>query len=322
MKKILVTTTRFPELCAQAKQLLEKEGFKLIIGSKEIPCYTTQELAPYLPDIFGVIAGTDLWDEEKFRLAPNLRVIAKFGTGVDTIDLEKAREHRIVVFNAHPDGNSNAVAELTVGHIISAMRDVDYQSRELRKGVWLRDIGHEIQGSVVGLYGFGDIARKVAKKLRAFEPKEIIAYDKFPNLPAAKELQVRMVSVHELLRSSDVLSLHVPELPENRHLIDRRAIEAMKPGACLVNTARGMLVDTQALCDAVDSGRLAGAALDAYEEEPCRPGDRVLTTPHILVTPHAGAESYEAYTRVSMIAARGIIAVANGTYPAQWLNRW
>lgn len=321
-KKVLITTTRFESLCAEALELLESKGFELIIGWKEIAHYTTEELLPYLPDIFAVIAGTDFWNEEKFALAPNLKVIAKFGTGTDCIDKEAATRHKVVVFNCYPNGNSNAVAELAVCGMISAMRDIDYQTDELRKGIWLRDVGHEICGSVIGLYGFGDIARKVAKKVAAFEPKEIIAYDKYPNEDIAKELGVRMVDEEELLSKSDVISLHVPNLPENHHIINRETIEKMKPGAFLVNTARGMLVDTDALCDAVDSRRLGGAAVDAFEKEPAQAGDRILNTPHILVTPHAGAESYEAYTRVSLIAAEGIIDVAEGRFPSRWLNRW
>ena len=319
-KKVLITASHYEELCGEAKALFERNGYELVINQKDMPYYTFEELSQLVTDVDGVVLGLDEWNEAVVKIAPRLKVLAKFGVGVDNIDLEKAKEYGIKVLNARGK-NANAVAELAVAFILNAMRQIPWLDGELKEGSWHRFVGRELAGKTVGLLGFGDIARRVAKKLSGFDVR-LIACDKYPDEEAAKRLNVTMVSQEELLGESDVVSIHVPNTPDNHHLMDRDAFAMMKQGAYFINTARGGLMDTEALCDAVESGHLAGAATDVYEYEPLKRGDRILSIPSIITTPHTGAETSEVYRAVSLSTAKGVMDVLEGREPENWVNRW
>jgi len=169
------------------------------------------------------------------------------------------------------------------------------------------------------LLGFGDIARRVAKKLSGMEV-DLVAYDLFPNLEAARTLGVRFVDERTLLESSDIVSLHIPNNKQTYHYMDASKFATMKRGSYFINTARGALVDTEALCDAVSKGPLTGAAIDVFEKEPLPADSRILKTPGILCTPHTGAETYETYTAVSVCTAQAVVDVLNGGTPKNWVN--
>lgn len=317
--KILVTASHYEELCREAKELFESKGYELIINKKELPYYTLEELKNVMGDVDGVVLGLDDWNEDVFKFSPKLKVLAKFGVGTDNIDLVKAKEYGIKVINAKGK-NANAVAELTIGFILDALRRISWQNQKLKDGSWQRYVGKELSGKTVGLLGFGDIARRVAKKLSGFDVK-ILAYDMFPNEKWAKELGVEMVSMEDVLQTSDIVSIHIPGTPDNHHIMNKMTFGMMKKGAYFINTARGILMDTNALCDAIESGHLSGAATDVYEKEPLEKDDRILSNPAIITTPHAGAETYEVYRAVSLNTAEGIIDVLEGREPQNWVNR-
>ena len=165
--KVLVTATNYSLLCADAKRMLEEAGCEIIENQLGRP-HTFEELAPLVADIDGVVAGVDTWDEAIFKLAPKLKGIARFGVGVDNIDLAKAREYGIKVANV-PGGNANAVAELTIGLILSMLRNIPTLERSARRGYWDRTVGTELAERTVGLLGLGNIAQMVAKKLQGFD---------------------------------------------------------------------------------------------------------------------------------------------------------
>ena len=200
-KKVLITASHYEELCGEAKALFERNGYELVINQKDMPYYTFEELSQLVTDVDGVVLGLDEWNEAVFKIAPRLKVLAKFGVGVDNIDLEKAKEYGIKVLNARGK-NANAVAELAVAFILNAMRQIPWLDGELKEGSWHRFVGRELAGKTVGLLGFGDIARRVAKKLSGFDVR-LIACDKYPDEEAAKRLNVTMVSQEELLGESD-----------------------------------------------------------------------------------------------------------------------
>lgn len=319
MPKVLVTASHYDVLCVEAKKMLEDKGFQVIQGDGNMPYFSFEELSKIVPDLDAAIVGLDDWTDAVFALAPKLKVVAKFGVGVDNIDLEAAKKRGIKVINARGQ-NSNAVAELAVGFMIDALRNVSGQYSKLLEGEWMRFLGREIKGKTVGLLGFGDIARKVAKKLSGFDVN-IIAYDLFPNETLARELGVEMVSKNEVLKLSDIVSIHIPNTPENYHTMNDEAFAMMKEGAYFINTARGALVDADALCRAVKSGHLSGAATDVYEKEPLKKDDRLLKTDNIICTPHTGAETYDAYVAVSLNTAQGVIDAIEGREPINWLNK-
>lgn len=315
-KKILVTATNYSQLCTEAKKLFEDNGCEIIENTFGRPM-TFDELKTRIGDIDGVIAGVDTWNEDVFAIAPKLKAIARFGVGVDNIDIEAARKHGIKVTNA-AGGNANAVAELTIGLIIAAMRAIPQLHATTRQGAWDRFVGNELVGRTVGLLGFGNIAQKVARKLSGFDVT-VIAYDKYPNLEAAARLGVTMVEADEVIARADILCMLLPSLPETRCFMNADVFARMKNGAYFVNTARGALVDEAALADALTSGKLSGAAIDVYEREPSSADNPLFRLDRIVTTPHTAAETYETYTDIGAITATAVLDVLAGRTPKNLL---
>lgn len=319
MGKILVSSSHFEELCQGAKALLLEAGHEIVLHKGELPYMSFAEIAAVAPEIDGAIIGLDDWTEEVFQLAPKLKVVAKFGVGTDNIDKEAAKRHGIKVINA-PGMNSNAVAELTVGLMIDMLRQVTSLHTAMTRGQWPRFMGGELEGRTIGLLGFGAIARLVAKKLQGFDVR-LIASDLYPNRELAEKYGVEILSSEEVIAQSDILSIHVPSTPQTYHMFNQDTFARMKRGACLVNAARGSIIDTQALVDALHSGQIACAALDAFENEPLSAEDPLLLTGKVICTPHTGAETKESYHRVSMCVAQGVVDVLNGKEPQFCVNR-
>jgi D-3-phosphoglycerate dehydrogenase len=264
-------------------------------------------------NIDGVIAGVDTWDEAVFKLAPKLKVIARFGVGIDNIDIMKAHEYGIKVTNV-PGKNSNAVAELAVGFMIGALRSIPKLHQSARRGYWDRTVGSEMVGRNVSLLGFGNIAQMVAKKLAGFDVN-LFAYDKYPNDEAAKLHNVSLVSFEEALRVGDIVSMHMPSLKETYHAMSAAQFAMMKDRSYFINTARGMLVDEAALYEALHSGKLAGAAIDVYEREPVPVDNPLFQLDNIITTPHTAGETYEVYHAVSLVTAQAVLDVFAGNKP-------
>lgn len=319
MGNILITASHFQTLCQDAIRLLEENGHRVILNDHDMPYYSFEELSQWAPEIHGAIIGMDQWNERVFQIAPNLKVLARFGVGVDNIDLDAAKRHGIQVVNA-AGMNANAVAELCVAMILNCLRNIPQLNQKLTQGQWARSVGRDIQGKTVGLLGFGDIGGRVAKKLSGMDVN-LLAYDPYPNLEKAKALNVTMADMDTVLRQSDIVSIHMPSIPATYHVMNRDAFRKMKPGSFLINTARGALVDTDALIEAVNCGHLAGAALDVYEQEPLPANAPVLHTPGIQCTPHTGAETLETYQNISMMTAQAVIDSLSGREPKNWLNK-
>ena len=316
-KKVLVTATNYSTYCAAAKALLEENGAQVIENPNGRPM-TREELLAVVGDIDGVVVGVDTWNEEIFSRAPKLRAMARFGVGVDNIDLAAAKAHGIQVTNAK-GMNSNPVAELTVGLILSTLRNVPAFNASVREGKWDRFMGRDLAGMTIGLLGFGDIAQRVAKKLSGFDVS-ICAYDLYPNLEKAKELSVEMVSMEEVLRRADVVCMHLPSLPSTHRIMNERTFGMMKDGSYFINTARGALVDETALAQALRSGKLKAAAVDVFEQEPVRRDNPLLALPNLFATPHTAAETYDTYHNVGLATARQLLDVFAGKKPNNLLN--
>ena len=319
MGNILVTASHFETLCQDAIRLLEENGHRVILNNHDMPYYSFEELAVWAPEIHGAIIGMDQWNDQVFQIAPNLKILARFGVGVDNIDLEAAKRRGIQVVNA-AGMNANAVAELALTMILNCLRQFPQLNQELIQGTWARAVGRDLQGKTVGLLGFGDIGSRVAKKLSGFDVN-LIAYDPYPNLKKAEMLGVTMADMDTVLQQSDIVSIHMPSIPATRHVMNRETFGKMKPGSYFINTARGALVDTPALVEMVSNGHLAGAAVDVYEQEPLPMDAPILHTPGILCTPHTGAETLETYQNISIMAAQAVIDSLGGKEPKNWINR-
>jgi D-3-phosphoglycerate dehydrogenase len=239
--------------------------------------------------------------------APGLKLVGRAGTGVDNVDVEAATRHGIVVMNT-PDANSIAAAELTWTLLLAMVRNLVPAAASLAAGRWERSglMGTELAGKSLGVVGFGRIGREVAARARAFDMTVLVA-DPFVTEEIARAAGARLVTLDELLAASDIVTLHLPLTKGTRHLIGAPQMAAMKPGARLVNCARGGLVDEAALKEALDGGHLAGAALDVFEQEP-PPADHPLRShPKVVAAPHLGASTKEAQENVSSELARQVL---------------
>ncbi len=235
-----------------------------------------------------------------------LKVIGRAGIGVDNIDLERATRLGILVLNA-PAGNAISAAELTFALLLGLARRIPQADRSVRSGAWERSAfkGVELHGKTLGLVGCGRIGSEVARRARGFGMK-VVAYDPFLSPERAKEIGVALVTLPDLLEESDFISIHAPLTEETRELIGREELARMKPSAFLLNMARGPIVDERALAEALGARRLAGAALDVFEQEPPPPGHPLLGCEHAVFTPHLGAVTEEAQRSVGIEICRAV----------------
>ncbi len=237
--------------------------------------------------------------------AAKLRAIGRAGVGVDNVDLDAATRKGIVVMNT-PGGNAESVAELTFALLLGMARRIPHADASIKEGRWEKKklTGIELRGKTLGLIGFGRIGSEVARIARAFG-MAVLAYDPYIASRLAEEQNVRLVELEELLKSSDFISLHASATEENRHLINAKTLALVKPGARIVNCARGELVDAQALFEAIESGRIAGAGLDVFEKEP--PADSPLVKhPNVIATPHIAGSTEEAQEIVGIRIAEQV----------------
>ncbi|MGA8276346.1 MAG: hydroxyacid dehydrogenase [Thermoplasmata archaeon] len=251
------------------------------------------KLAAALPTAWALIVRSRTKvDRNLIAAAPHLSLIARAGVGVDSVDMAAAGERGIRVVNA-PAAATASVAELSVTFYLLLVRGLLPKISSTKSGRWERGTsGHELAGRTVGFVGYGRIAREIAQRLAPFGATTI-AFDPF--VRAAVD-GTAIVPLDDLLARADIVSVHAALTPENHHLLDARAFARMKPGAFLVNVARGALVDEVALLEALGSGRVAGAALDVFEEEPPM-NHTLLEHPHLIATPHLGASTAEAQAR-------------------------
>lgn len=244
---------------------------------------------------------------ELIEKASNLKIIGRAGVGVDNIDLEAATEHGIIVVNA-PDGNTNSAAEHTMAMLMSMARKIPQAFHALRNQNWDRKsyVGVELKNKTIGVVGFGRIGQEVAARAKG-QRMNVIAYDPFLTAEKAEKLGVDFGSVEDVLKVADFVTVHTPLLKETKHLINKEAFEIMKDGVQIINCARGGIIDENALYDAVKSGKVAGAALDVFEQEPMV-DFRLLDLPEIIATPHLGASTFEAQESVAVDVSMDVVS--------------
>jgi len=246
--------------------------------------------------------------------APGLRIVARHGVGVDAVDLDAATEHGVVVTTTGA-ANAAAVAEYTFALLLTLARKTADADRSMRAGLWQRDplVGAELDGRTIGIFGLGAIGSRVARQALGFGMR-VLACD--PAMERAPLEGVRLADRAELLANADIVSLHTRLNAGTDRMIDAAALASMKPGALLVNTARGELIDEPAMIEALTSGRLGGAALDTFAEEPLAEDSPLRSLPNVVLSPHVAGQTREAVTRVGLIAAQAIIDELSGRRPA------
>lgn len=254
--------------------------------------------------------------ESVIAAAPSLRVIGRHGVGLDNIDMVAAQRRGVQVVHT-PHANAVAVAEHTVACLLALVRHLRQQDAAVRAGDWAardRLLGNELHTKTLGVLGFGNIGQRVAAVLKHGFGMRVAFTDPLPRDNAAAELAAQRVDLRTLLRTADVLTVHVPLTPATRGLLDTTRLTELSPRAVLVNVARGGVVDETALLDACRTGRLAGAALDVFGEEPLPAGHPLLECEQVLLTPHSAAMTHEAARRMSMVV-EDVLRVLDGRPP-------
>ncbi len=273
-----------------------------------------------LTGVNAILCGNDLVvNDAVLDIAPKVKAIAKMGAGLDTVDITAATRHNAIVFHT-PGANNQAVADHTFGLILNVARKINYCDRSLRENRWehTKIMGLEIWQKTLGLIGLGAIGRCVALRAKGFQMK-IVAYDPFWPTAFADEQGIEQVDLEELLKVSDIVSIHVPLIAETKWMIDEKSLTLMKPSAILVNAARGGIVNETDLYQALKNKVIAGAGLDVFENEP--PTNSVLLDlDNVVLTPHTAAFTFEGMNNMSLGVVEQLIAYYHGNKPVHIVN--
>jgi D-3-phosphoglycerate dehydrogenase / 2-oxoglutarate reductase len=292
---------------------LAREGIELLTRDSRIQCDTriglsVAELADIIPPYHALlIRSSTKVTREILERASSLKVIGRAGVGVDNVDLDSATRHGVVVMNS-PLGNSVTTAEHTIAMMMAMSRHIPAANTAVRAGKWERGkfTGTEVFNKTLGIIGLGNIGRIVADRALGLKMK-VVGFDPILTSDAAGRIGVEMVGLEELFRRADFVTVHTPLTEETRGLVGERAFALMKPGARVINCARGGIIDERALYAALKSGRIAGAALDVFVDEPPPPDLPLLTLNNVIATPHLGAATDEAQIQVGVDIANQII---------------
>jgi D-3-phosphoglycerate dehydrogenase len=303
--RVIATARSFSKSNAAHHAYLRENGCDVDLRAGEHP-YTADELREMLPGYDGAILGLDVCDRSVLEKADSLRVISRYGSGVDTVDLAAATERGIIVTTA-PGANTLSVVELAIGLLFALARSLPQVAGAAREGKWRRAPGWELNGKTLGLIGYGAIGREVAARAAALG-MTTLAFDPYFR---GEMTGARNVDLPTLLAEAHVVTLHCPLTPDTQNIINAPNIALMRDGAYLVNTARGGLVDETALYDALANGKLGGAAMDVFRQDP--PTDSpLLMLDNFIATPHIGATTREAVERTAMLSAQNLVAVLRG----------
>jgi len=310
--KILISAPRAVAVIDRYRLCLEAADCEVVVG-QAMERLSEEDLLPLVGDVDGMICGDDQITNRVLDAAPRLRVISKWGTGIDSIDVEDAKLRGIAVCNT-PDAFSEPVADTVLGYILLFARKLDRMSVDMQGGLWRRLPLHSLGERTLGIIGLGDCGRAVARRAKAFGMK-IISHtvDPVPQ-EVIDDLQVQMASMETVLVESDFVTLHPDLRAGNRHMIDSKRLRLMKPEAILINTARGQLVDEMALVMALREKWIAGAALDVFEFEPLPEESPLRHIPNVYLAPHNANSSLLAAERVHRNSIRNLLqALGAGT---------
>jgi D-3-phosphoglycerate dehydrogenase / 2-oxoglutarate reductase len=314
---VLVTAATFGMQDPALRAELERSVREVRYSPEKRPL-TAAELTGRVKGVDAWIAGLDEIDAAVIAAADRLKVIARYGVGFDRVDLGAATRRGIAVTNT-PGANSAAVAELTIGLMLALARQICRANRDVRAGQWPRIPGVSLAGKTVGLVGFGAVGREMARRLAAFGCR-VLAADPYVDPEAVAACGAGPAALNDLLPASDFVCLHTAATPETTGMVNASFLQRMKPGAFLVNTARGELIDEAALGQAIESGHLRGAALDCFREEPPGTGHPLLRLPQVILTPHTGAHTDDAGNAMGRMVLEACLAVLRGARPAHVVN--
>lgn len=318
MFSVLVTARVFGHYSKEPFRVLEEAGCVPAPNPWPGKRLREAEMMTLVDGVDGIICGEDEITAGVISAAGRLKVISKFGVGVDKIDQAAATRRGIAVCNA-PGANSNSVADLVFGLMLAVARKLPSSDRQVRNGVWQPVVGTELWNKTIGIIGLGKIGRAVAKRAKGFDMR-VLAHDAFPDADFMRRENIGAASLQVLFSQADFISINLPATAGTRGLIGGRELSLVKAGAILVNTARGDVVDEEALYSALSNGKLAGAGLDVFASEPPDTSSPLLGLPNVVVSPHSGAHTVEAVDRMGLAAARNAVSILTGREPVSILN--
>jgi D-3-phosphoglycerate dehydrogenase len=314
--KILITPRSFASISDKPIKMLTEKGYEIQRNNTGRP-YKKEEILNLIKDIDGIIIGIDELSAEIIEKADKLKVISKYGTGLDNIDINMAINKKIIVTNT-PTANVAAVADLAFGLILSLARRIPEADQKTKSGKWEKIIGKSVWEKTLGVIGLGKIGRQVVKRARGFK-MNILVFDLIKDKKFAQRYGINYVTLEKLLQKSDYITIHIPLNSATRDMISYKELGKIKKEAFLINTSRGGIVDEQALYKALRNNQLKGAALDVYNNEP--PGESPLKElDNVIMTPHIGAYTEEAIENMGILAAQNLIDVLEGRKPKNRVN--
>jgi D-3-phosphoglycerate dehydrogenase / 2-oxoglutarate reductase len=316
--RVLITTTSFQDTPGKHHDLIAEAGFEVERARGPLP---EAEMLKLVGSHDAIICGDDAFTREVLRKClPKMRVLSKYGIGVDKIDLIAATDLKIPVTYC-PGVNHVTVSEHTFGLLLALTRLIPQQDAAVKKGEWKRGTGREIAGKTFGILGLGRIGKEVAKRAAAFEMK-VVAFDLYWDEPFAAKYGVeRKPAAEDVLKAADVVSLHMNLTEDNKEFVNAARIAIMKKGAYLLNCARGGLIHQGDVAAALKSGQLGGYGADVVEPEPISKENPLLTAPNCVLTPHVASRTYESVERQAVMAAENTIRVLAGQAPHAQANK-
>ncbi len=313
MQKVLLTPTNLIDLDGPHLTTLRDAGFE-VVHTGIARLLTEDEILENLSGCCAVLASSEPYTPRVMDAHPQLRVIARHGVGYDAVDVPAATERNIAVTTT-PGSNQDAVAEHVFALMLAVVKNLIPQHEGTKLGRWPRSVTMNLRGLTLGIVGLGRIGKAVAVRAAAFQ-MPMIAHELYPDEELCKQYNIKLVSLDDLYRQADVISLHVPYTPASKHMINKDTLALMKPTAYLINTARGGLVCEKDLLEALQTRRLAGAGLDVFEQEPPVPGP-LLELENVVLTPHAAGVDMRSRMDMAVAAAEAIVKLSRGEWPEE-----
>lgn len=300
--KILISSRSFGKIDSGAIELLKNEGLVPILNphGKKL---NEQEIIDLLDDSVGIIAGTEKITEKIISHNSQLKVISRYGIGLDNVDLKAADKKNVIVFNT-PETPKVAVAELTITLILTFLKKVVNVDKNLKKGEWRPEIGNLLSGKTIGIIGLGRVGKQLVQFLLPYNVK-IFAYEINPDESFNAKHKINLVSLDDLVINSDIITIHCPLTETTKHIIGEKELTNMKESTILINTARGGLIDEIALYNFLKEKKIAGAAIDAFEDEPNT--GKLKELDNVILTPHLGTYTIETRKQMEIEAAENLI---------------
>ena len=300
--KVLTSPSSFGQISEKPYKILEDNGFDLIknpFGRK----LTEDEVIDIAQDCVGIVAGVEPLTARVMDALPNLKCISRVGVGMDSVDLDAAKQRGIKVVNT-PDGPTRAVAELTLGLTFSLLRKIHTADANMKNNIWKKETGNLIFNKKIGILGLGRIGKTTALLFKGLG-NEVAGYDLYPDKEWLMNNNIQLLSFEKLLSESDIITVHIPAASDGKPVINNKLISLMKPNAYLVNVSRGGVVDEQALYDALREKNIAGAAVDVFSKEPYE--GELLNLTNVVLTPHLGSYAAEGKLQMEIDAVNNLL---------------